>query len=119
MFTVQNVFIVAWVVGGLLSVIGNFRKGKVWVIPTLVLTLFMLFSFWFDSQGDSHFAPITMLVILSVNLLDDVVYFALGRMPAGLFNRPEPAEPIKELIRRVLSFAVTLGLLFVISSYLM
>ena len=119
MFTVQNLFIVAWIIGGLLSVIGNFRKGKVWVIPTLVLTLFMLFGFWVDSQENTHFAPITMLVILSVSLLDDAVYFAIGRMPAGLFNRPEPAEPIKELIRRLLSFTVTLGLIFVISSYLM
>ena len=119
MFTVQNLFIAVWVIGGILSVIGNFRKGIIWVVPTLVLTLFMLFGFWYDSQGDSHFAPITMLVILSVSLLDDVVYFALGRMPAGLFTRPEPAEPIKELIRRFLSFAVTLGLIFLISSYLM
>ena len=119
MFTVQNVFIPVWVIGGILSIIGNFRKGFMWVIPTLVLTLFMLFGFWVDSQGDGHFAPITMLVILSVSLLDDAVYFALGRMPAGLFNRPEPAEPIKELVRRLLSFAVTLGLIFLISSYLM
>lgn len=119
MFAVQNVFIAVWVICGLLSVIGNFRKGFIWVIPTLVLTFFMLFGFWFDSQGNSYFAPITMLVILSVNLLDDVVYFALGRMPAGLFNRPDPAEPLKELVRRFLSFAVTLGLIFLISSYLM
>lgn len=118
MFTVQNLIIAVWVLGGALAIIGNFRKAKVWLIPLFTLTAAMFFGFWYDSEGDTQMAQISMLVILSVRLFDDAMYFVLARLPKGIFNQPEPADPIKEIIQRILSFAITLGLIYLISLHL-